>query len=263
MIIDLEYATRWPQKHEARYLAAEAIGYLRSFSPDLNVTVRVNLPSAGQLALRDIDLVAPARPNALRIPAVEEASEIERLCHRVAEIERREGLSEGSIRFHPMIESPRGLANASAIANASPRNEALCLGGEDWAHNVGAIRTRSGHELDHVRARLVTVAAEHHLVAIDTVYTWLDDLDGLALDCQRSRELGFRGRATVHPRQIEVIARAYRAERSAVERAAELLQGLSETSVDGAVIYLAHGVILDPRAVFQARLTCLSKGELP
>lgn len=258
VILDLEYATRWPHKHEARYLAAEAITYLRELVPGLSISVRVNMPAAADLALRDLDVVVAAQPDAIRVPSVDEPDALRRIDEHLGALERAAGLEEGSIALHPMIESPRGLARAFEIAAASPRNAALCLGGEDWAHNVGARRTQAGRELDYVRAALVAAAAEHRLVAIDTVYNWLDDLDGLERDCEHSRSLGFRGRATVNPRQLSTIEQAYRPDPQVVDEAHAMLDALQLTERDGAVIHLVNGVITDPRALFQARLTTLS-----
>ncbi len=39
-----------------------------------------------------------------------------------------------------------------------------------------------------------------------------------------------------------------------------MLESLTSITVDGARLHLADGVITDPRAIFQARLTCLSAG---
>jgi citrate lyase beta subunit len=160
-----------------------------------------------------------------------------------------------------MLENPRGLANASAIAAASARNEALCLGGEDWAQNSGLTRTRASRELDSVRTAVITTAVEHGLVPIDSVYPWLDDLEGLAEDCRFSRGIGFRGRASTNPRQLAVIQSIYRPDDESLSKARRVLDQLATLEVDGASIYLVDGVITDPAAVFQARLTCLSAGD--
>lgn len=262
IILDLEYATRWPAKAEARFLAAEAIGYLRELRPELTITVRINMPAAGRLAERDLDVVAPAQPAAIRVPTVEDPAAVARICERLGAIESRAGLELGGIRLHPMIETPRGLARVSEIARASPRVEALCLGGEDWAHNVGATRTPAGRELDYVRSALVAAAAEHGLVAVDTVYRWLDDLEGLAADCQHGKALGFRGRATINPRQLAVIERIYQPDPQAVAAATSMLEQLVEVRVDDTTLHLIDGVITDPSAIFQARLTHLSGSAL-
>lgn len=258
VILDLEYATRWSHKHEARYLAAEAIAYLRELVPELSISVRVNMPAAGGLALRDLDVVVAARPDAIRVPSVDDPDSLRRMDEHISELERTAAIEEGSIALHPMIESPLGLARAFEIAAASPRNAALCLGGEDWAHNVGARRTHAGRELDYVRSSLAAAAAEHRLVAIDTVYNWLDDPEGLERDCEHSRSLGFRGRATVNPRQLSIIEQAYRPDPEVVDKAHAMLDALQLTERDGAVIHLVNGVITDPRALFQAHLTRLS-----
>lgn len=257
VILDLEYATHLDRKVEARYLAAEAIAYLRALRPDLAITLRINAPAAGRLAERDLEVVAPAGPDAIRVPAVEDAAALRRIDRQLRTIEGRIGAAEGSIALHPMIESPRGLRRVASIAGASARNEALCLGGEDWAQSVGAIRTRAGHELDHVRAALVAAAAEHGLVAVDSVYNWLDDPEGLAADCRRSAALGFRGRATIHPGQLAIIEAAYRPTPARLEAAQRLLDGLVAVDLDGVRVPVSGGVLRDPAAVFQARLTRL------
>ena len=261
LIIDLEYATKVKAKTDGRHLCRHAIGYLRAVRPDLHVTVRTNLTKTCGLFEDDLGVVLRARPDALRIPSVNTPDEIEGADELVTKLEAEYGLPEGRVRFHPMIETPTGLRNAVAIARASRRNQALALGGEDWAHNCGLTRTRAGQELEYVKASLVAAAAEEMLFPIDSVYNWLDDLDGLAADTERSKLLGFHARATINPRQLDVIQRIYRPAETDVRWAKSLLDGLTWMDICGTPQHVVNGVITDPLAVHQAR-TILSYREV-
>lgn len=260
LIIDLEYATRVKSKTDGRHLCQYAIGYLRSVRPDFNITVRTNLTKTGGLFEDDLRVVLETRPDALRIPSVNTPDEIERTDELVTKLEAQYGLPEGGVRLHPMIETPTGLRNGVAIARASRRNEALCLGGEDWAHNCGLTRTRAGKELEYVKAALVAIAAEESLFPIDSVYNWLDDPDGLVADTENSKLLGFHSRATINPRQVDTLNLIYRPAETDRRWAKTLLDGLTQMDICGTPQLVAGGVITDPLAVHQAR-TILSYRE--
>lgn len=253
VILDLEYATRMKFKDEARHLCRFAVEHLRAFEPAPRVVIRVNVPAAFELLAQDLRAVLPARPEGIRVPSVNEPSELEQVASLLDRLEDELELPRGKVRLHPMIESPRGYRLAAAIAGASERTEALCLGGEDWAHNLGLTRTRAGGELDHVRAGVVAAAAEHRLPAIDSVFNWLDDAAALEEDCKRSLMHGFCARATINPRQLATIDRLYRPSPENLAWATKLLSQLTEKQVGGQRHYVVDGVLTDPLAVAQAR----------
>lgn len=271
VILDLEYATLLHQKLAGRHLAAFAVAWLREQAPALRVTVRVNGVYAWPWLERDLEVLLPFRPAALRLPAVTKAEEIQRVDFLLSRLEAAAGLEPGVTRLQPMIENPRGLFHALAIAEASPRNEALCLGGEDWAHACGKTRSRRGDELLYVRSALVAAAAEAALPAIDTVYSWLDDPRGFRADCQRSRRLGFVGRAITNPRQLASARELYRPTAAQWAAARQLLANLSPLPSAGggpedgpwAGLWASGGRLLDPRAVHQARMILTSTPETP
>ncbi|MDP2002042.1 MAG: aldolase/citrate lyase family protein [Desulfurivibrionaceae bacterium] len=253
IIIDMEYATKIPYKLEGRHLCKAAIGYIRQVRPDIGVAVRTNLYKAGQLFLDDLLTVAVAAPNAIRIPSVSEPSEVAHADELLSDIENTHGLLPGSIKLHPMIETPEGLHHAYAIATASPRVEALCLGGEDWAYNCGLERSQIGKELEHVKFELIAAASRAQVTPVDSVYNWINDLDGLAEDCNISFTIGMKARATINPRQIKIIDNVYKPSKYKIDWAKNLLAGLSEMYFDGRTHYISNGVINDILAISQAR----------
>lgn len=251
-IIDIEYATRLGVKHDGRRLAAGALGYIRQLSAGMYLTIRVNMPRAWPVLAADLAAIAPAAPDCIRVPSVETPEQVEAIDALLTELEERHGL-DTTISLHPMIENPQGLDQIDAIAGASPRVTALAFGGEDWAHNCGCQRTSGGLELLRPRTAIVAAAARAGVAAVDTVYNWLDDEAGFREDCERSRRLGFHGRATINPRQVPLIEEIYRPSESQLAWARRLLADLREESIEDHRVWVSHGVILDPMAVANAR----------
>lgn len=253
IIIDLEFATKMPYKVDGRYLTRNAISYIRSIRSDINICVRVNLSCARKLQDADIEIISQGRPDSIRIPSVNSGYEIEYVDTLLTKIEKKNGWNVGCIKLHPMIETPTGLRNAEEIIKASPRVEAIALGGEDWAFNCGLHRTRAGHELEHVRVEMITVAAENEIIAIDTVFSYLKDKEGLIEDCKNSRMLGFRARSTINPRQLQIINHAYLPTKDEIDWASSLLSDLKKIQIGETLNFVSQGIIVDPLAIFQAK----------
>lgn len=253
IIIDLEFATKMPFKTDGRYLTRNAISYIRLIRPDINICVRVNISSANVLQKEDIRIIAQSKPDSIRIPSVNNKFEVEYVDELLTKIEKENSMKNGSIKLHPMIENPQGLRNISEIIQSSPRVQAIALGGEDWAYNCGLHRTKKGHELEHIKFEMVTIAAEYSILAIDTVFSFLDDTNGLISDCNNSRILGFRARSTINPRQLEIINSAYAPLKEDIAWAKSTLDDLKEVKFDNNINYVSKGVIVDPLSVYQAK----------
>lgn len=253
IIIDLEYSTKVPYKIDGRFLCKYAISYLRKIRPDIAICVRTNLFRTGALFESDVRTIAVSLPDALRIPSVNSAEEVQRADQLITEVETKLGIEIGTIKLHPMIETPLGLKNAADIVCASSRVEALCLGGEDWAYNCGLERTKTGAELDYVKYELVSIASQYSVTPIDSVFLWLDDCKGLEDDCLRSFQIGMKARATTNPRQIHRINQVYKPSDKKISWARNLLEQLEEVELHGTRHYVSNGVISDPLAIYQAK----------
>jgi citrate lyase subunit beta/citryl-CoA lyase len=99
-----------------------------------------------------------------------------------------------------MLETARGLEHAFEIATASPRVKALTLGGQDLTADLGCRRPgRVGTLLRP--GRVVMAARAAGIAAFDTVWTDVDDPDGLAAEAKQIVEMGFhrKGRDSPQP----------------------------------------------------------------
>ncbi|SEK20195.1 citrate lyase subunit beta / citryl-CoA lyase [Blastococcus sp. DSM 46786] len=105
-----------------------------------------------------------------------------------------------------LVETAAGIAAARELARASAR---LALGDQDLALDLGV--TPRSPLVRQLAAELVLASRLAGLPApLDGVTTELDAPDVLAADARAARENGFGGKLCIHPRQVEVVGRAWR-----------------------------------------------------
>ena len=113
-----------------------------------------------------------------------------------------------------MIETPRGVLAADAIARASPRLACLVAGTSDLTKDLGARPTPGRAEVLTALGLVVLAARARGLSALDGVHLDLADDAGFEAACRQGRDLGFDGKTLVHPKTIDAANRALRAGRA-------------------------------------------------
>lgn len=209
-VIDLEDAVAPGDKEVARDAALGEVG-----GDDLAVRINALGTPAG-IADLQVLCAAPTLPASLLLPMVEDARDVE----LVAEV-----LGARCPQLIPLIETPRGLRNALAIAR-SPSVCAVMFGGADFSAELGV--ALEWEALLTARQQLVLACAEAKVPAIDVPFIRLDDQAGLAEECARSRSIGFAAKAAIHPNQIAAIETAFAPSRDEVAEAAEALRAYEE-----------------------------------
>ena len=142
-------------------------------------------------------------------------------------------------RLAAVIETAAGVEALFAIAG-HPAVRSLSLGEADLASDLGTADTRA---LDWARVRLLSPCARHRKPApMMSMYPDIRDLDGLATDTRRGKEMGYVGRTAVHPSQVPVIAAAFVPTSDELAWATEVLAATAA----GGVTTLASGEMVDP-----------------
>lgn len=234
VIVDLEDAVRAEAKGAAR---AQLPALLAGVDPGRGVQVRINALSSSW-AVDDLAVVAglPADVG-VRIPKCEDPPALVDLNRRL-----------GSRALHVLVESALGVEVAYDLAR-SAGVASIGLGEADLRADLGVIENAG---LLWARARVVNAAAAAGLPApAMSVFADVADLDGLRRSCEVGRRLGFLGRAAIHPRQLPVIAAAYRPSEAEIARARELLAAAEATG--GGATVTADGRFVDEAVLRQAR----------
>jgi citrate lyase subunit beta/citryl-CoA lyase len=85
-----------------------------------------------------------------------------------------------------------------------------------------------------------------------SVHPDIHDLEGLAVSCAHGRDLGFLGRAAIHPRQLPVIERAYLPTEEEIEQAETTLKA---AATEQGAQALPDGRFIDAAVVTAAQRT--------
>ncbi|MDR3254373.1 MAG: CoA ester lyase [Synergistaceae bacterium] len=242
ILLDLEDAIAASEKDAARKMVRS---FLRSFDfGDLIVTVRINGADT-EYFKKDLMDIVPCRPDAVRLPKCSSPEDVISADSLISEIELESGIPVGCVQLHAMLETALGIENAYQIAIASPRVSALTLGGQDLTADMGVQKTRDGWELFYARSRVVLAARAAKISAFDTVWADINDPDGLFKESKQIVELGFTGKAAIHPSQIEVIHRAYRPDPKELAKSQRIVEAAKEAAREGKGVISVGGRMVD------------------
>jgi len=242
IILDLEDSVPPAEKDGARILVRNALVALDWGGSER--MVRVNQGVGGE---EDLAVIAGHNPHTVLLPKVETAAQVGRAAEVLL------GLTGDNAPFlMPILESPRGIHEAFAIAAADPSVVALTLGLEDLSAELGAPRTAEGTESFLARQTTVYAARSVGVQPIASVYSDIEDEEGLAAYVQRERDLGFDGIGCIHPRQIPVVHREMTPTASEVERAVRVVRAAREAEERGLGAVAVGSKMVDPPVVKQA-----------
>ncbi|MFC9005946.1 HpcH/HpaI aldolase/citrate lyase family protein [Streptomyces microflavus] len=240
VIVDLEDAVAPDRKEYARSATAELLADPQTASPGA-VPVHVRVHGEDDIrALTGLPGLA-----GFRLPKITHAVSV----HHVAAV-------APGVPLYPLLESALALEHAYSIASADPAVRGIALGEADLRADLG-VREDSG--LDWSRSRLVVAARAAALPPpAQSVFPDVRDLDGLWTSCVRGRGLGLLGRAAIHPRQLEVIERAFRPTDREIEAAEEIV---AASAVQAGALALPDGRFVDAAVVASARRTLAIAGR--
>jgi citrate lyase beta subunit len=191
--VELEDGIAPKDKTEAR---RNALALFEQPQADDGVERIVRINSMRQhFGIEDVNavLASTTPPPALMMPKVRAPDEVVMLDQLLTE-------AEHATRLHVIIETNEGLEAAFEIARCSDRIDAMFFGGVDMAAELRCVN--SYDTLLYARSRVVHAAAAAGLDVIDVPFLDLDDPEGMRVEAEKVRDLGFAGKGSVHPKQI-------------------------------------------------------------
>jgi citrate lyase subunit beta/citryl-CoA lyase len=245
LVLDLEDAVAPAAKEEARARVLEAIAR-GGFGPR-ELVVRVNGPDTPWGA-EDLAAAARSGADAVLLPKVEGAGAVRAAAGRLALAGAPDGLP-----LWAMIETPRGVLAADAIAGATPRLGCLVAGTSDLVKDLGARHVPDRTPVLAALSFVVLAARAHGLFVLDGVHLDLDDAAGLERACAQGRDLGFDGKTLVHPSQIEAANRAFAPTPEEVARAIRIVEAHREAEARGRGVTVVDGRLVEALHVEAAR----------
>ena len=242
--IDLEAAVPDADKDSARDCVLAFLRERAGDTGDCRVMVRLN-PLTGQTGQADLEAFASqqqALPDFVMTTLTESAAETRRVHDSLA----------GQCATFALIESVQGLRNAADIA-ACEGVAGLMLGGADLSAQLRA--KMNFNTLLVPRSQLVFAAAPEDIEVVDVPWLDMADEPGLIAETENVRDLGFTGKAAIHPKQVAAIRQAFRPTAEEVAHAKRVLQADAEA---GGGVVTVDGQMVDAPVVAAMRriLTC-------
>ncbi|MBL28140.1 MAG: CoA ester lyase [Rhodospirillaceae bacterium] len=251
IMLDLEDAIRPEDKPAARARLPEAVAGLRA-GGITDVLVRVNAPWL--LAFEDIRAAVSAGVDYVTLPKVETPGRVAVIGELLDELEAGDA---PRTRLLLQIESALGLEALPAILRASPRVSAVMLGPEDFALDMGAMPTIAANEWANVQVLAAARAAGVTPLGFPGSIAMIDDFPTFRTQIERAKELGFRGAAVIHPKQVAIVNEVF-APTAEELAAARRIVDAAATAEAGA--FLLDGKMIDPPIVVRAQ-TLLNRGR--
>ena len=249
VILDLEDSVAPAEKCSARLIVRNALRTLDFFGAEK--MVRIN---QGERGIADLEAIIPQPVHLVLIPKVETAYQVRLVAEKIAEIAAASGRHE-PVYLMPIIESALGVLNALSIAQGSENNVALAIGLEDYTADLGVQRTSEGRESFFARSMLVNAARASGLQVMATVFSDVQDMEGLRAAALEAKALGFDGMGAIHPRQIAVINGAFTPTAEEIEQAQRVVLAYDEAQAKGLGVVALGSKMIDPPVVKRAQQT--------
>ena len=158
----------------------------------------------------------------------------------------------GDIPLWAMMETPRGMLNAAAIA-AHPKLQGMVMGTNDLAKEL---QTRYRPDRMPMMAGLglcLLAAKAEGLMIVDGVYNAFKDVEGLAAECAQGRDMGFDGKTLIHPAQVEVANAAFAPTEREIDTSRRQIAAFEEAQAAGQGVAVVDGKIVENLHVVTAR----------
>lgn len=243
IILDLEDAVAPTSKATAREHVMAALFRL----PRERVHVRINAPGSPWY-FDDVAALSAYPEVAVVLPMAGRGAEVRNLAP------------------HPVIclcETAAGIRAAFELAS-EPGCIALMWGSEDLTASLHGRSSRPSScrlspVMTHARHEVLIAARAAGKDAIDSVFVGVSDDAALRLEASEAADMGFAGKACIHPDQVAAIRTAFRPGAEAIEQARAIL--LAGTGTAGVFRY--RDMMVDAPVLAQARQVLAAVGELP
>ncbi|TNM60563.1 HpcH/HpaI aldolase/citrate lyase family protein [Aliirhizobium smilacinae] len=245
VIYDLEDSVAPEKKSEARDNLAQA--FSQQPQSQQQRIVRIN-PLESEFGADDLKLVAKIKPDAVALPKVEHASEIAEVVDMLAQF-----APVRPIALWAMIETPKGVLNASSIAAESKGLKCLVVGLNDLRKETGVLPQAGRAYLVPWLMQIVLAGRAYGVDVIDSVFNDFKDNAGFASECAQGRAMGFSGKMLIHPAQIEMANQHFGPDPQSLEEAEAIVSAFEQPEARSLNVINLNGKMIERLHLVQAK----------
>jgi malyl-CoA/(S)-citramalyl-CoA lyase len=273
IFLDVEDAVAPDDKEQARRNIIQALNEVEWSNKTM--MVRINGLDTHYMYRDVVDIVeACPRLDMILIPKVGVPQDVYALDMLVTQIEAARKRTK-RIGFEVLIETALGMANVEAIAQSSPRLEAMSFGVADYAAStrarttvIGGVHPQSGvltDEDEHgnrqyfwtdpwhaAQTRMLVACRAYGLRPIDGPFGDFSDQEGFKAAANRAAVLGYEGKWAIHPSQIELANRVFTPTPGEIDKATRIMEAMAQAAREGKGAVSLDGRLIDIASVRMA-----------
>jgi len=198
VIYDLEDAVAPAAKEEARERLRDH--FMAHPQSARERVIRINALSS-EFGAEDFLAARACKPDAILVPKVDVPRDVADVADMLTETDAAD-----TIRLWAMMETPKAILNAAAIADwggtQGSRLDCLVAGSNDLAKDL-RLPGPDRAVLRPMLMDLIVAARAFGLDILDGVFNAFRDEEGFTAECREAAGMGFDGKTLIHPLQIE------------------------------------------------------------
>jgi citrate lyase subunit beta/citryl-CoA lyase len=262
VFLDLEDAVAPGDKEQARGNVIQGLQEHDWRARGKTICVRINGIDTHYMYRDVVDVVEQAgdRLDTILIPKVGVPADVYLVDALLTQIEAARGYTH-RLGIDVLIETALGMANVEAIAQSSPRLEAMHFGVADYAAScrartvvIGGLNPDyPGDQWHFALSRMIVACRAYGLRAIDGPFGDFNDPEGYTLAAQRGAALGIEGKWAIHPSQIALANDVFTPPPKEIERARRILDALEHAAKEGRGAAQLDGRMIDAASARMAQ----------
>ncbi|MEE4244599.1 MAG: aldolase/citrate lyase family protein [Kangiellaceae bacterium] len=188
----------------------------------------------------DINAVTTLNIDAVLFPRVETAQQLEEMLYHLDQA--------GGQHLDVMvnIESPLGVLNAQEIAACSERVSVIIMGTTDLANELKLNVTQDRTGLLTSLSLVIIAGRAYRKCVIDGPHFDLKDIQACEYSCRQARDLGFDGKAVIHPVQLNYTNDAFTPKRSEVNKAKRIIEAIEDANKNDRSMAVIDDRLIEP-----------------
>jgi citrate lyase subunit beta/citryl-CoA lyase len=241
VFLDLEDSVAPLEKEAARAKVVKAIR--EGDWGDKVVCVRINAWDTEWTVYDVLEVVGNAgeRLDEVMLPKAQSAAEVVALDMLLTQVEKKAGLPVGHVGIEAQIETTRGLINVEEICAASPRLETIIFGPADFAASMempvltGGVQIPEypGDHFHYVFSKILMAGRANGLQVIDGPFLKVREPEAFRDYCQRTKVLGYDGKWSLHPDQVDILNEVFSPTQEQFDRAWDILDAYEKATTEG------------------------------
>lgn len=242
IIFDLEDAVAPDAKEAARDALAQAL--TQDYGRRARI-VRINGMATdwGEGDARACAGALADKADAVLIPKVNSAADLDRVAALIPDLP-----------LWAMMETPLGMLNAAEIA-AHPRLQGMVMGTNDLAKELNSRFRPDRLPMQSGLGLCLLAAKAYGKVIVDGVFNAFKDDEGLRVECEQGRDMGFDGKTLIHPAQLAITNQVFAPADADIDLARRQIEAFEAATREGKGVAVVDGKIVENLHVETARKT--------